>query len=141
MTKTSSRLAIVAVIALLFAHAAAAIGAVESPSAEEAKAPSADRVKAKARAMMETGITWLLEQQNEDGSFAKQKQMEPAVTALAVRAMATSPPSPSAPTAICRSARPAKPSLTDRSSAPTAHRRAELTGICRMSKMGPDRGV
>ena len=91
MTKTSSRLAIVAVIALLFAHAAAAIGAVESPSAEEAKAPSADRVKAKARAMMETGITWLLEQQNEDGSFAKQKQMEPAVTALAVRAMATSP--------------------------------------------------
>jgi squalene-hopene/tetraprenyl-beta-curcumene cyclase len=59
-------------------------------AAESAEVPAPDAVKAKAKAMMERGIAWLLEQQKENGSFAAE-QMEPAVTALALRAMATSP--------------------------------------------------
>ena len=62
---------------------AVAVAAAEDPSAAE--------VKAKAKTLMDTGIQWLLKQQNEDGSFAAEKHMEPAVTALAIRAMATSP--------------------------------------------------
>lgn len=62
---------------------AVAVAAAEGPPAAE--------VKAKAKTLMDTGIRWLLKQQNEDGSFAAEKHMEPAVTALAIRAMATSP--------------------------------------------------
>ncbi len=74
------------VVALLVP--AVAVAAAEGASAE---APSAADVKAKAKTLMDTGIQWLLKQQNEDGSFAAEKSMEPAVTALAIRAMATSP--------------------------------------------------
>jgi squalene-hopene/tetraprenyl-beta-curcumene cyclase len=79
MVKPIAYVAMIAVIALAVAGAPAAEGA------------STDEVKAQAKAMMTKGIEWLLEQQNEDGSFAAEKHMEPAVTSLAVRAMATSP--------------------------------------------------
>ena len=61
----------------------------QEPAAGDVPAP--DEVKAQAKAMMEKGIAWLLNQQKEDGSFADDKRMEPAVTALAIRAMAVSP--------------------------------------------------
>ena len=77
-----------------FVLCAMLIGVFASAAAEEpptADVPSADQVKAKAKAMMEKGIEWLLLQQKEDGSFADDKRMEPAVTGLAIRAMAISP--------------------------------------------------
>ncbi|MBN1917018.1 MAG: terpene cyclase/mutase family protein [Verrucomicrobia bacterium] len=70
------------------------LGAALTPVMAEEPAPGVpapDVVKGKAKAMMEKGIEWLLLQQKEDGSFAENKQMEPAVTALAIRAMAVSP--------------------------------------------------
>jgi squalene-hopene/tetraprenyl-beta-curcumene cyclase len=56
-----------------------------------AEPPTTDEVKAKAAAMMDKGIEWLLAQQKADGSFSAVEGTEPAVTALALRAMATSP--------------------------------------------------
>jgi squalene-hopene/tetraprenyl-beta-curcumene cyclase len=81
MMKRRTWLVAVALAALALAHGA---GAVADPVA-------ADQVKAKAKAMMEKGIAWLLLQQKEDGSFSGDKRMEPGVTALAIRAIATSP--------------------------------------------------
>jgi len=82
MKRIIAQISITALVVLL-AHVAA--------GAEAAEAPSAEDVKVKAKAMMDSGIKWLLEQQNENGSFAAVEHMEPAVTGLAVRAMAVSP--------------------------------------------------
>jgi len=63
-----------------------------APAARGAdEVPAPDEVKANAKAIMDKGVAWLLKQQKEDGSFAEKKDMEPAVTALAVRAMAEGP--------------------------------------------------
>ena len=66
------------------------LGVAAAATATE-EAPSADAVKTQAKAMIDKGMAWLLAQQKEDGSFAEEKHMEPAVTALAVRAMAEGP--------------------------------------------------
>jgi len=53
--------------------------------------PTTEVTKARAAAAMDQGIEWLLAQQKADGSFSAVEGMEPAVTSLALRAMATSP--------------------------------------------------
>ena len=77
--------AIAALIVTIFAFGC-------SPCRSAAEPPPVPKdVKANAKAMMERGTTWLVAQQNDNGSFHADEHMEPAVTALAVRAMATGP--------------------------------------------------
>lgn len=63
---------------------------------EKPKAPAASDLRARVEASMAKGMTWLLSQQNENGSFGKiQNEKVPGesgMTGLALRALAKAPP-------------------------------------------------